>query len=341
MTLHDRHPLLLTGFFSALGTVLVFFAPGCSGSPPAGTERAACYPNGTCNAGLSCLSQVCVKADGQSPPAPTPTPVAAETHPIPLCAQALNQAKTCLLGLPADLKPKLAALPPERRKRKEVRYFLDPAAAMAEFRAEIDKVSDPVKECQEALDETSAGECADLYAKIRRRLEEDPDGHAEKIAEARTHLQKLYSGVRAYWMDQARGQHPGLWSMNNPGKPMLGFPEPSTEWTPPLGECCKQGGRCNPHPDWWDKRDENGERTAATQAFYAAKFSMDDPHYYSYKYEVHNSPGGLGSEFRVFASGDLDCDGVYSTFSLYGVVNDEFADGPTGSPPLDRTAELE
>jgi hypothetical protein len=34
----------------------------------AGTERAACYPNGTCNAGLACLSDVCVRApDGGTP----------------------------------------------------------------------------------------------------------------------------------------------------------------------------------------------------------------------------------------------------------------------------------
>jgi hypothetical protein len=45
---------------------------GCGGSgkssPPdacsAGEERCACYPNGTCNAGLSCLSNLCVRETG-------------------------------------------------------------------------------------------------------------------------------------------------------------------------------------------------------------------------------------------------------------------------------------
>lgn len=32
------------------------------GGPATGTEGGACYPNGTCNAGLSCLSKLCVKA---------------------------------------------------------------------------------------------------------------------------------------------------------------------------------------------------------------------------------------------------------------------------------------
>jgi hypothetical protein len=37
---------------------------GGSTSSPTGSERGACYPNNTCNAGLVCLSQVCVNPDG-------------------------------------------------------------------------------------------------------------------------------------------------------------------------------------------------------------------------------------------------------------------------------------
>jgi hypothetical protein len=38
-------------------------AVGCGGGAQtscAGSERCACYPNSTCNAGLTCLSNVCV-----------------------------------------------------------------------------------------------------------------------------------------------------------------------------------------------------------------------------------------------------------------------------------------
>lgn len=43
--------------------VLVMFATACSSpSIPAGTERGPCYGNGTCNAGLVCLSDLCVRA---------------------------------------------------------------------------------------------------------------------------------------------------------------------------------------------------------------------------------------------------------------------------------------
>jgi hypothetical protein len=34
-------------------------APGCGGGASGG-ERQACYPNDTCNAGLVCLSRICV-----------------------------------------------------------------------------------------------------------------------------------------------------------------------------------------------------------------------------------------------------------------------------------------
>ena len=50
---------------SALAWVLVaLLLPACS--PPEGSERAACYPNSTCNDGLVCLSNLCVRrvADG-------------------------------------------------------------------------------------------------------------------------------------------------------------------------------------------------------------------------------------------------------------------------------------
>ena len=45
---------------AALVLALVGVA-SCSSSPDQGTEGGACFPNGTCNAGLTCLSNLCVK----------------------------------------------------------------------------------------------------------------------------------------------------------------------------------------------------------------------------------------------------------------------------------------
>jgi hypothetical protein len=55
---------------ASLGSVALAFADGCSSSdaavaPGTGAERQACYANGTCNAGLTCASDICVAlADG-------------------------------------------------------------------------------------------------------------------------------------------------------------------------------------------------------------------------------------------------------------------------------------
>jgi len=50
----------------------------------------------------------------------------------------------------------------------------------------------------------------------------------------------------------------------------------------------------------------------------ALNFAISDPHYYAYQYESHGTQ--LGATFTAYAFGDLDCDGVYSTFFRTGEV---------------------
>lgn len=60
----------------ALGLGLLLAVGGACGSeeeqplpgPPAGSERGPCYGNGTCNQGLVCLSQLCVRPSGDAGP---------------------------------------------------------------------------------------------------------------------------------------------------------------------------------------------------------------------------------------------------------------------------------
>lgn len=70
---------------AAIGLAAVLVVGACA--PTAGTERGTCYPNDTCNVGLSCLSRLCVvsptvatRCDGstESPPRPM-----ADTVPMP------------------------------------------------------------------------------------------------------------------------------------------------------------------------------------------------------------------------------------------------------------------
>lgn len=60
----------------------------------------------------------------------------------------------------------------------------------------------------------------------------------------------------------------------------------------------------------------------------ALGFEQSDPHRYHYQY---NSVGVEGSaSFTASALGDLDCDGVYSTFVRFGTVTDGLPQGSSG-----------
>lgn len=77
--------------------------------------------------------------------------------------------------------------------------------------------------------------------------------------------------------------------------------------TPPLGACCAQGDKCMPNSEQWEH-----------PTWKALQFSVDDPHYYSYEFV------NKGNSYEVKAYGDLDCDGVYSSFVLPGGADQGF-----------------
>jgi hypothetical protein len=163
------------------------------------------------------------------------------------------------------------------------------------------------------------GECQEKVASLA------PSTPKGKTAEARQFIKKMYDGARAYYMDRN-----GVRGMANPPPPQ--FPEPkgasTTGPVPPLGTCCSDGGRCQPRISYWNE-----------DVWIALQYSVDDPHYYSYEYKVDNK--AKNPNFTVTAYGDLDCDGVYSTFSMYGEVNSIYSDGPAGTAAIYREKELE
>ncbi len=137
-----------------------------------------------------------------------------------------------------------------------------------------------------------------------------------KNTEATWHVKRMYDGARVYYeesrMELGAGQ----------------FPETAAEATVPrLGACCTGvRGKCAPDPSLW---------TAPT--WQALRFSVDDPHYYSYRYE--SAGRGGDAMFSAAAHGDLDCDGTYSTFELVGSIQ---ADGTvTGAAGFYKERELE
>jgi prepilin-type N-terminal cleavage/methylation domain-containing protein len=158
-----------------------------------------------------------------------------------------------------------------------------------------------------------------------------------KSTEATTHVQKIYQGARVYWMDRTVAEGQIVADSSQFPTSDGAFSDNGAGLTAPL-DCCIMGAgaeRCAPDPTRWDTGGPGG------LAWKALKFSMDDPHYYAYAYDVVNVAGGQGSEFTAIAVGDLDCDTVFSRFSMYGVIDSVYADGPAGSAAISRTNELE
>jgi prepilin-type N-terminal cleavage/methylation domain-containing protein len=122
-----------------------------------------------------------------------------------------------------------------------------------------------------------------------------------KSSEAYVQVQRIYAASRTYILEPRAGR----------GTSAISVPQfPDTELTTPAGNCCASpGGRCAPDPSQW---------TSASWS--ALGFSVDDPHYFRYEYEsTGTAAAGVGSSFTARAVGDLDCDGVYSTFEMYGI----------------------
>ena len=66
---------------------------------------------------------------------------------------------------------------------------------------------------------------------------------------------------------------------------------------------------------------------------------MTDNHSYMYSYVVPSQ--FLGGGFTARANGDLDCDGTYSTFEMFGVMDPARGEGVTDSGEVRRVKDLE
>jgi hypothetical protein len=79
------------------------------------------------------------------------------------------------------------------------------------------------------------------------------------------------------------------------------LPQQAVGPTPPVNRCCEQGGKCQVEKELW-----------ADPGWRALRFTIDDPHRYSYQYEPVD--GGRAAVLR--AIGDLDCDSILATIEL-------------------------
>ena len=232
----------------------------------------------------------------------------------------------CSTGSPEDLCKKLGELAAKDGQAFDDKAMESCKKELAEQKAKVDaKIWGEVSQCVHKLESIKdVDRCDPRMLAAREKVK--GTGHApadtyikkSKGTEAQQFIKKMYDGARAYYMDAGYSR-----ASLEPIPPQ--FPGPSVGPTPPLGTCCKQGGKCVPdmetfnHPTW-----------------IALQFSVDDPHYYSYEYKLAQD----GKSFEVLAYGDLDCDGTYSTFSLRGEVKPG-EDGPTGAAAIIKTDPLE
>jgi hypothetical protein len=157
------------------------------------------------------------------------------------------------------------------------------------------------------------GVCAAEVEKVRKEDAAKIEQCVAQFAETAKKAKSIEPKVHLKWMfDWARIYYEELG-----GKREKKFPTPSAGPTPPLGTCCKQPrGRCEANSGLWAK-----------PPWTSLRMALDDPHYYSYQYEV--APDGRS--FTARAMGDLDCNGVYSTFELVGSISaDGTVTGPAG-----------
>mgnify|MGYP001186453055 CR=1 FL=1 len=86
----------------------------------------------------------------------------------------------------------------------------------------------------------------------------------------------------------------------------------------PKGGTAPKGAKYQSDPAEWNVD------AAGNSGFACLKFSMDMPQYFFYNYTA-SVAGGAGDSFLAIANGDLNGDGIASTFTLSGSVNNSMA----------------
>ena len=136
-----------------------------------------------------------------------------------------------------------------------------------------------------------------------------------KTSEATMNLRKAFDGSVAYYNEEMA---------DRTGR-ILPRQFPNTVETPPHNEWHRQVCK--------DGRSQKFQPTASTwdaHTWQALNFAIEDPFYYKYTYISKGT--GAGSHFTIRATGDLNCDGVFSTFERIGTVDAENnVSGPAGT----------
>ncbi len=132
-----------------------------------------------------------------------------------------------------------------------------------------------------------------------------------KTSEANQFLKKMSNSARTYY---STPEFSGAVNSLEGTVVDKQFPAAHVALSPSTGCCAAIGAggteKCKPSLGDWD----------SDATWKALDFAMVDPHYYAYSF----IGGGTGDQYTAKATGDLDCDGTKSSFTLFGkVVNGE------------------
>lgn len=119
-----------------------------------------------------------------------------------------------------------------------------------------------------------------------------------KAAEAQANLRRMYDGAVAFYFEEQVG----------PDGTPLPRRFPRSAGPTPARPFCADGEKFQPRADDW-----------AAPGWTELGFALHDPHYF--RYEFISEGEGAGARFTARALGDLDCDGVLSTFERVGTID--------------------
>jgi type IV pilus assembly protein PilA len=135
-----------------------------------------------------------------------------------------------------------------------------------------------------------------------------------KTAEARNSLGQIGKDVAAeYEKESMGGAVLGQQASAAFSRSLCG----SETGTIPTTKAGIQGAKYQSSPGDWNVG------AATNVGFACLKFSIDQPQYYMYGYKVSGSTN-VGDSFTATANGDLNGDGILSTFTLVGAIGSGF-----------------
>jgi|GEM_PF-745006 len=203
--------------------------------------------------------------------------------------------------------------------------------------AQLNDVFDGIKELVDSLDVDIADGAAKVSAKSSLNVQELFGGvllstatasfkkymGRAKTSEAIDMLDKIYKGAAMY----------ASTPMVDTTGAMIPCQFPKTVACTPAFAPCKarkgEGGKYAPEAKVWE-----------APTWKALRFGVSRPHYYQYCFE--SSGTGADATFTATAIGDLDCDGVKSTFKRMGVMDQTGGDcSVRGGAALYKEQELE